>query len=132
MSSTVHPVKLKLPTRFAFVTGFVLLWVLVASAQDPATLSIEQLRNGIENRHPSSFYILAEKLFAAGKKEEAVFWFYAGQSLIRLFHTVENNGSCEMDPEVGGLTCFDYGCINSVNISDLSLVVPLNLTAPLT
>ena len=62
-----------------FVTGLVLLWVLDASAQDPATLSIEQLRKGIENQHPSYFYILAGKLFAAGKKDEAVFWFYAGQ-----------------------------------------------------
>jgi hypothetical protein len=61
-------------------------------AQDPATLSIEQLRNGIENRHPSSFYILAGKLFfAAGKKDEAVFWFYAGQLRYRVYLLVNKN-----------------------------------------
>jgi len=70
--------------RSFFVIGFVLLWVLDASAQDPATLSIEQLRSTIENQHPSGFYILAAKLFAAGKKDEAVFWFYAGQLRYRI------------------------------------------------
>jgi hypothetical protein len=65
--------------RSTFVTGFVILWALEVSAQNPATLSIEQLKSGIENQHPSYFYILAEKLFAVGKKDEAVFWYYAGQ-----------------------------------------------------
>jgi hypothetical protein len=58
--------------RSAFVTGFVPLWALEVSAQNPATLSIEQLKSGIENQHASYFYILAEKLFAVGKKDEAV------------------------------------------------------------
>src|SRR5262245_22651332 len=77
--------------RCVFVTGFVLLWVLDASAQNPATLSIEQLRSGIENQHPAYFYILAEKLFAAGKKEEAVFWYYAGQLRYRVYLLVNKN-----------------------------------------
>jgi len=81
--------------RFVCVTGFVLLWVVAALAQDPATLSIEQLKNGIENRHPSSLYILAEKLFAGGKKDEAVFWFYAGQLRYRVYLLV-NQG--KLDP----------------------------------
>jgi hypothetical protein len=49
------------------------------------TLLIEQIRNGIENKHPSYFYILAGKLFAAGKKDDAVFWFYAGQLRYRVY-----------------------------------------------
>jgi hypothetical protein len=77
--------------RSVFVTGFVLLWVLEALAQDPATLSIEQLTDGIENRHPSYFYILAGKLFAAGKKDEAVFWFYAGQLRYRVYLLVNKD-----------------------------------------
>jgi hypothetical protein len=77
--------------RSVFVIRFVLLWVLDASAQDPATLSIEQLRSGIENRHPSCFYILAGKLFAAGKRDEAVFWFYAGQLRYRLYLLVNKD-----------------------------------------
>jgi hypothetical protein len=37
--------------RSAFVTGFALFWALEVSAQNPATLSIEQLKSGIENQH---------------------------------------------------------------------------------
>jgi hypothetical protein len=69
-----------------FVTGLVLLLsVPHAWPQNPTTLSIEQLRNGIENQHPSYFYFLAWKLFASGKKDEAVFWFYAGQLRYRVY-----------------------------------------------
>src|ERR1700726_1618200 len=81
--------------RSVFFIGFVVLSVLDASAQDPATLSIEQLRNTIENQHPSGFYILAEKLFAAGKKDEAVFWFYAGQLRYRVYLAVNKD---KLDP----------------------------------
>src|SRR5260370_29123194 len=77
--------------RSVFVIGFVLLWVLDASAQDPATFAVEQLRRTIENQHPSGFYILAEKLFAAGKKDEAVFWFYAGQLRYRVYLLVNKD-----------------------------------------
>ena len=77
--------------RSAFVMGFVLLWALEVSAQNPATLSIEQLKSGIENQHPSYFYILAEKLFAVGKKDEAVFWYYAGQLRYRVYLLVNKD-----------------------------------------
>ena len=77
--------------RSAFVTGFVILWALEVSAQNPATLSIEQLKSGIENQHPSYFYILAEKLFAVGKKDEAVFWYYAGQLRYRVYLLVNKD-----------------------------------------
>jgi hypothetical protein len=81
--------------RSVFILGFVLLWHLDASAQDPTTLSIEQLRSKIETQHPAGFYILAGKLFAAGKKDEAVFWFYAGQLRYRVYLLVNKN---KLDP----------------------------------
>jgi hypothetical protein len=75
-----------------FVAGLILLlWVKNAPSQNPETLSIEQLRNGIENQHPSYFYILAGKLFASGKKDEAVFWFYAGQLRYRVYLLVNKD-----------------------------------------
>ena len=77
--------------RSAFVMGFVLLWAVEVSAQNPATLSIEQLGSGIENQHPSYFYILAEKLFAVGKKDDAVFWYYAGQLRYRVYLLVNKD-----------------------------------------
>ena len=64
---------------------FVLFHAVNVLAQDPATLSIDQLKNGIENQHPSYFYFLAQKLFAANQKDDAVFWFYAGQLRYRVY-----------------------------------------------
>lgn len=48
-------------------------------------LSIDQLKKGIETRHPAAYYVLAGKLFESGGRDEAVFWFYAGQLRYR-FH----------------------------------------------
>jgi hypothetical protein len=49
----------------------------------------DEIKAGIENRHPAAYYILAQKLFAAGARDEAVFWFYAGQLRYR-FHLMAN------------------------------------------
>lgn len=46
---------------------------------DPTNQSPEEIKKGIADLHPSAYYILAMKLFDAGQKDEAVFWFYAGQ-----------------------------------------------------
>jgi hypothetical protein len=71
--SPFQPFRIELGNAVRILMGFVLLRALEGSAQDPATLSIEQLKSGIENQHPSYLYILAEKLFMVGKKDEAVF-----------------------------------------------------------
>jgi hypothetical protein len=63
---------------------------LGAGPTDDATKKTpEQLKKGIENQHPATYYILAQKLFESGKKDEAVFWFYAGQLRYR-FHLMAN------------------------------------------
>jgi hypothetical protein len=61
---------------------------------DLLKMSPEQLQKGIEDRHPAAYYVLAKKLFDAGKKDDAVFWFYAGQLRYR-FHVSANPG---LDP----------------------------------
>ena len=43
------------------------------------SMPIEELRSGISSHHPADYYILAARLFQTDKKEDAVFWFYAGQ-----------------------------------------------------
>lgn len=58
-------------------------------ADDATKKTPEQLKKGIENQHPATYYILAQKLFESGKKDEAVFWFYAGQLRYR-FHLMAN------------------------------------------
>ncbi len=54
------------------------------------------------------------------------YWFYAGQSGVRLFHTVENNNLCPL-AEYEQLACFDIGSGGSVALADLSLVIPTKL-----
>ena len=53
------------------------------------------------------------------------YWFYAGQSKVRLFHTVENNNLCPLG-DSAQLTCFDIGSGGSMDVDDLSLVLPTN------
>jgi hypothetical protein len=81
--------------RTALIPALLALSFLQASAADLSGLSIDQLKNGIENQHPSAFYILAQKLFTAGQKDDAVFWFYVGQLRYRVYLLV-NNG--KLDP----------------------------------
>ncbi|MBI4775170.1 MAG: hypothetical protein HY788_13525 [Deltaproteobacteria bacterium] len=59
------------------------------------------------------------------------YWFYAGQSKVRLFHTVENNNLCPLG-EYEQLTCFDIGSGGSIDLEDLSLVFPASLGTGLT
>lgn len=87
------------------VSAFLLCWLLSISlatifravAKDPASQSIEELEHGIENQHPATFYVLAGKLFVAGKKQEAVFWFYLGQLRYRVY-LAANKGNPSGDP----------------------------------
>ena len=43
------------------------------------TVALDELIRIIPDQHPSFYYVLATRLFEAGRKDEAVFWFYAGQ-----------------------------------------------------
>jgi len=58
------------------------------------------------------------------------YWFYAGQPNVHLFHTVENNNLCPLGAWEQ-LECFDIGSGGSVNITDLSLIVQTNISAPI-
>ena len=60
-----------------------------AGTDDFDKLTPEQLKAGIEKQHPAAYYVLAGKLFGTGQKDEAVFWFYAGQLRYR-FHLAAN------------------------------------------
>lgn len=50
-----------------------------ATARRVADLSIDDLLNAVEQDHPVAMFVLAKRLFDAGRKDEAVFWFYEGQ-----------------------------------------------------
>jgi hypothetical protein len=44
-----------------------------------------QIEDRIETKHPVAFFVLAGKKFEEGKREEATFWFYAGQIRYRAY-----------------------------------------------
>jgi len=79
--------------RHGSVSALLALACATAFAATPATqpspeadylkMSPEQLLVGIEQQHPAAYYVLATKLFETGRKDEAVFWFYAGQLRFR-------------------------------------------------
>ncbi len=58
---------------------------LGATPDDPTKKSPAELERGIADAHPANYYVLAQKLFESGKRDEAIFWFYAGQLRYR-FH----------------------------------------------
>src|SRR5437868_1291582 len=51
---------------------------------DPRTIALDELIRIVPDQHPSFYYVLAQRLFAAGRRDEAVFWFYAGQLRYRI------------------------------------------------
>ena len=67
-------------------------------ADDFDRMTPEQIISGIEARHPAAFYVLAGKLFAAGRRDEAVFWFYAGQLRYRFHIAASPNLPPDGDP----------------------------------
>ena len=60
-----------------------------SGSEDVWSKTPQELLKGIENAHPSTYYVVASRLFASGRKDEAVFWFYAGQLRYR-FHLKAN------------------------------------------
>lgn len=62
------------------LAGLALASAAQAASVDP-TRSPESA--GIETKHPADYFRLASQLFSAGKKDEAVFWFYVGQLRFR-------------------------------------------------
>lgn len=69
-----------------------------AAAQDFNEMAAEEIKADIEQFHPSAYYILAQKLFDAGERNEAVFWFYAGQLRYRFFLAANPNLPPDQDP----------------------------------
>src|SRR5205085_9647692 len=51
---------------------------------DPQTVALDELIRIVPDQHPSFYYILASRLYAANRKDEAVFWMYAGQLRYRI------------------------------------------------
>jgi hypothetical protein len=51
---------------------------------DPQRLALDELIRIVPDQHPAFYYVLAVRLFEAGRRDEAVFWFYVGQLRYRI------------------------------------------------
>jgi hypothetical protein len=87
-----------MPRFWFLVVSFALLSVCPSAHSQTkafATQSAEQLKAGIEDKHPSVFYVLAAKLFESGKKDEATLWFYIGEIRYRILLRSREKGADE-------------------------------------
>lgn len=51
---------------------------------DPQTMPLDALVAIIPAQHPAAYYVLATRLMAANRQDDAVFWFYVGQLRYRI------------------------------------------------
>ncbi|WP_417581579.1 hypothetical protein [Pelagibacterium sp.] len=83
------------------LTPFAIFFMLSTAptiAQDFQAMPVDQLRAEVSNAHPSGFYVLASRLYDAGDRDEAVFWFYAGQLRYRTHLTCNPDLPPDGDP----------------------------------
>ena len=71
-------------------------------ANQPVLRSLEELAASIEHEHPLPAFELSKRLWEAGRKDEAVFFFYLGQLRFRAHLLANRNG----DPR-GGRALFE-------------------------
>lgn len=64
------------------------------------SLSAKQLESGIEKEHPAAYFILAQKLYGEGRRDDATMWFYIGQIRYRAYLITNPNLNPSGDPAV--------------------------------
>jgi hypothetical protein len=69
---------------------------------DVETIGLDELIRIIPDQHPAFYYTLAARLFAANRKQEAVFWFYAGQLRYRIRLACHPNLRHDIEPALFG------------------------------
>lgn len=69
---------------------------------DPEHLALDALIRIIPDQHPAFYYILARRLYQANRKDEAVFWFYAGQLRYRIRLACHPNLAPDVEPALFG------------------------------
>ena len=77
-----------------------MLWSSVATAQDPATMPLGTMMAEAPSLPPVSLYRLAGRLFAAGRRDDAVVWFYIAQIRARFRLAVAPNLAPDGEPAV--------------------------------
>lgn len=91
---------------------FLLVFIVMAAAATPesifgqarnddwASQTAAQIEDRIETKHPAAYFILAQKRFQEGNRDDAVFWFYVGQIRYRSYLITNPNLNPSGDPAV--------------------------------
>lgn len=96
----------------------------VAQTPEAETVDIDRLKATIAAQHPSAYYMLASGLFSRGDKDEAVFWFYAGQLRYRTHLVCNPDLPPSGDPALFGALSEVIGSeINAYAFGDLDVLL---------
>jgi hypothetical protein len=88
---------------------------------DPQTVALDELIRIVPDQHPSFYYVLAGRLFAANRKDEAVFWMYAGQLRYRIRLACHPDLAPDTEPALfGSLTETVGRPVNEYGFGDLT------------
>lgn len=97
--------------RITLITGLLVAGTAAHAQEETAPMSPdvmqqtpEQIIAGAETIHPAGLYVLASKLMAAGRKDEAVRWFYIGQLRYRFHLMTEPPNAADEHPLFGALS----------------------------
>ena len=86
------------------VRVFALSVIAIAAASHPlraeAPVGAQAEAQALSGQHPAEYYKRAGELFAAGKKDDAVFVFYLGQLRYRTFLLAKPGGDPTGDPTI--------------------------------
>ncbi|SUD90157.1 hypothetical protein [Psychrobacter phenylpyruvicus] len=85
----------------------------VSSDNELADQSIEDLKQGIADKHPLNYFILAAKLFNEGSFDEAVKWYYVGQIRFRAY--LEANPDLEQSDDPALFYALRYSLGTPIN-----------------
>jgi hypothetical protein len=88
---------------------------------DPETVALDELIRIVPNQHPSFYYILAGRLYAASRKDEAMFWMYAGQLRYRIRLACHPDLAPDTEPALFGALTETVGRpVNEYGFGDLT------------
>ena len=81
------------------------------SLDEIASMSLEQIKKDAALIHPAGFYLLANRLFHEGNKDEAIFWFYVGSLRYRYYLSSIEDDPFHPEQELFGKCQFEVGTV---------------------
>jgi hypothetical protein len=71
-----------------------LVFCQMGFAREPETAqTIEELKLGIQNKEPATYFALATELYRNGQKDDAAFWYFVGELRYRFLVLAKAKGS---------------------------------------